>query len=245
MKQFTRAPAPSFWGKKEIEWLKSEHTGDPLDKEHHKKTLRHWFRENVRPPGEPALCVYCDGEFDTSPKTVDHFLPASRFPHLALRWWNLFPACAKCQGYKLARLPFGALCPEWPIEALFTFDPVSGELWPNPMLREVVSDRVEASIELFGLNDVDRCRARRRTYKYCLKGWVESIGGGSADFDEIHREGPYRFIADQMTPMSTLALPPWAASSLPEPEGDGVSLVASAGEEQREALARLWLLAVL
>lgn len=60
----------------------------------YKAFLRREFREK---------CVYCrvpDGLKGYEGFGVDHYLPASRFPRLAVAWANLFYACNVCNTWK-------------------------------------------------------------------------------------------------------------------------------------------------
>lgn len=60
---------------------------------------RKQFHDNFRTDNNhPSSCPYCDLDTINSPGThvVEHFLPKSKFPLLAVDPWNLFTACHGC-----------------------------------------------------------------------------------------------------------------------------------------------------
>ncbi len=147
----------------------------------------------VRAPSDPRACAYCDGSLtETSRETIDHFLPESTFPELALAWDNLFPACDRCNStYKGARWSCRLVRPDTdPVEDLFDFDEQTGRLRPRARLVWAMRVNVRLTIRVFRLNEGARCRARQRVWQNMLR-----AAGDASIWEGYAREGPYRFVA--------------------------------------------------
>lgn len=137
---------------------------------------------------ENAHCSFCDG-FPVEPvsaNSIEHFKPKSQFPRLSYVWINLFYCCSKCQESKLENFDRKLLKPDvsdYSFEHYFQYDTKTGEIIPNPDRTENDLQRAEKTIELYGLNDHGRPKARQRT----IKQYMDSN-------NPILDEFPYRFI---------------------------------------------------
>lgn len=111
-----RRPAPSFWAERDAQWQADPTRKiNPLQQWSYKKRgLAAWFHLLVRGEDAAKLCAYCDAQLEeTSPATIDHFLPRSEFPALAVEWQNLYPACIQCNStYKRDRWSHDLLRPD-------------------------------------------------------------------------------------------------------------------------------------
>ena len=205
MTPFRRQEQPDFWDAKEEQWLALAPAfgdRDPLnDWAHKKRTLGAWFRELVRAPEEPRMCAYCDGSLtEQSRETLDHFLPCHAFPELTLSWWNLFPACDRCNStYKRTRWSCRLVRPDTdPVEAYFDLDETTGKLRPRASLDWTTRVNVRLTIHIFRLNDSHRCAGRRRVLKEMRNAWKRDAATGTRDhptLEERAAQGPYRFVA--------------------------------------------------
>ena len=86
MKRFVRNASPDFWREREDAWLESAPRTSGKDafrnRKYERRTLADWFHELVRPDDHPRNCAYCDGPLgETSPPTIDHFIPEREAPH--------------------------------------------------------------------------------------------------------------------------------------------------------------------
>lgn len=216
MTPFDRQPEPDFWAEKEARWLAlapSFGDVDPLNGwRHEKRSLGASFRAKVRAPGEPQLCAYCDGSLtEQSRETVDHFLPRHEFPELSLSWWNLFPACDRCNSeYKKTRWSCRLVRPDTdPVAAYFDLDEETGRLRPSPELDWPTRVSARLTIRVFRLNDAHRCRGRRNVVRECRNAWARKAGTLEHDrvrVEELCQSGPYRFVARRVRdalPVST------------------------------------------
>lgn len=221
MTPFRRQAQPEFWSAKEEQWLALAPTfgdRDPLnDWRHQKRSLGHWFRALVRAPDEPRLCAYCDGSLtEQSRETIDHFLPQHEFPDLALSWWDLFPACDRCNSeYKRTRWSCRLVRPDTdPVETYFDLDEVTGRLRPSPRLDWPTRVNVRLTIRVFRLNDSHRCEGRRRVLREMHNAWkrdAKTRERDEATVDDRVARGPYRFVArrfQEANPPSTPLPPP-------------------------------------
>lgn len=153
------------------------------------------FHQHVRPTGHPSLCAYCDGTLgEQSPRTIDHFLPASVFPVLGMSWENLYPACVVCNStMKGDRWSCRLVRPDEIEDGWFVFEPEDGSLDAAPELPRRTRARIRLTLRVFGLNTVERRTARKtqwRELSNALKGDDPTYVAYRA------REGDYRFIAD-------------------------------------------------
>jgi uncharacterized protein (TIGR02646 family) len=195
---FHRRAEPKFWAAKEEQWLAlapSFRERDPLNRrEHDKRTLGTWFRSLVRAEGEPRLCAYCDGSLtEQSRETIDHFLPRHEFPELTLSWWNLFPACDRCNSeYKRTRWSCRLVRPDTdPVDTYFDLDQGTGRLRPNPALDWPTRVNIRLTIRVLRLNDAHRCNSRARMVRNLHNAWKHD----RSMVDEYAERGPYRFVA--------------------------------------------------
>lgn len=189
MKRFVKQPKPAYWGSWERRWAKelrkwarepgrsgappSAKKDGPWSWQRQNRSLPVCFREDVYPQGAPTLCAYCDGLLgDTSPSTIDHFIPESLCPSLGVFWQNLFPCCSLCNStYKRVQWSEELLRPDMPdVERYFDFDPESGEMRPAPELTTAEERRrAEVTIRVLGLNQGQRPSSRRRRWQELSK----------------------------------------------------------------------------
>ncbi|MCU5773874.1 hypothetical protein N5923_09795 [Erwiniaceae bacterium BAC15a-03b] len=132
-------------------------------------------------------CAFCDGFVgNEGRKTLEHFRPKSAFPELAFSWENLFPCCDVCQSAKGEKYTELLLKPDessYRFEHYFICNFADGALHPSPELSPYEQQRVEKTLELYGLNLPSRKVARRRELQKFL-----------AVRDEMHiDEFPYRY----------------------------------------------------
>lgn len=212
MMPMQRQPAPVAWADKERSYLAK------LDKltgkaalhgwQHESIKLAHWFHAEVRPRGEPTLCAYCDGQLDeTSPKTIDHFLPEESFPHLGLSWANLYPACYSCNTlHKKTQWSCSLLRPDLDLASStedpsfltvfkkwFDFEPMTGVLSPAPGAPRTMRARVRLTIRVLGLNERTRCNARKNRWQDLRNAAKHPLD--EPRLEEMSLRGPYRFVA--------------------------------------------------
>lgn len=198
MNPFEREPEPGFWAERERRFLKASCSAEEAlhGWQHQKKKLSHWFHQCVRPAGHPDLCAYCDGQLEeTSPKTIDHFVPESLDRGYGLAWLNLFPACVNCNStFKGTQYSCYLVRPDRdPVDQWFAFDPSDGRLYPAPELERKTRARVRLTIRIFGLNHSTRCSARVRTWKTLENIVKEPID--DALLQEYAQRGPFRFVS--------------------------------------------------
>lgn len=200
MKRFLRGAAPTFWGERERDWKASDPRSSGKDALRNRtregRSLARWFHDQVRAAGEPHNCAYCDGSLrETSPETIDHFIPEHLTPELGLAWRNLYPACVTCNTtHKGVLWDMCLLRPEDVEEHWFDFDPEHGTLAPSIELDPLTAWRVIVTIGLLGLNEEGRCHARRRAWKVISASWH----AGHRDFvSEQLAEGPYRLVVQR------------------------------------------------
>lgn len=174
---------------------------------HEGRTVADWFHSRVRAPGEPKLCAYCDGALrETSVETIDHFFPKHAFPWLALAWENLYPTCERCNEHEKGRQwSCHLIRPDVDLVAhkatsmeafsrLFDFDPCTGRLRPALEATRKMRARVRLTLRILGLNNAERCHARKRR-------WLALLNASKTNDEEFILEdavnGPYRFVAEQ------------------------------------------------
>ncbi|MBK8038884.1 MAG: TIGR02646 family protein [Verrucomicrobiaceae bacterium] len=110
-------------------------------------------------------CNYCDNLMDyTGPKTIDHFLPKSRFPCLVYVWSNLYLCCTYCQR-KGTRYNKKALRPD---ELGYSFSRYF-RYHRDGTMSVVANDktdqeRAEITLRLLDLNDDEMVKDRRRAF---------------------------------------------------------------------------------
>lgn len=130
-------------------------------------------------------CSFCDGfPIETTGDSIEHFRPKAQFPLLSYNWENLFYCCDKCQISKLETFDEKLLKPDevdYYYENYFIYDTKTGNLEPKPECSDEDKQKALKTIELYGLNEHGRPKARKRTLKYYKAKY------NKADF-------PYRFI---------------------------------------------------
>ncbi len=200
MKRFVRAGCPDFWRDREATWKASDprSTGKDAFKQrtHEGRAIGRWFHDLVRVDGQPKNCAYCDGRLnDTSPESIDHFIPEREAPDLGLSWENLYPACMWCNStHKRDQWDVFLLRPEHIDEAWFDVDPQSGEIRPAGELDPVSARYVRFTVEILGLNKPDRPRTRLNVARDARNAW---FAGDQERVLEMAREGPHRLVAER------------------------------------------------
>jgi len=198
VRPFDRQSEPDFWAEKERRWLRGDTSAKAAlhGMQHQSRSLSAWFHEKVRPAREPRLCAYCDGPLkETSPETIDHFIPEHADRSLGLAWTNLFPACATCNStFKGQKWSCRLVRPDRePVDRWFELDLETGRLVPALELDRVTRARVRLTIRVLGLNAEERCRARVWTWRSLVNAAKDPV---DAMFLEHHAsEGPYRVVA--------------------------------------------------
>ena len=201
MMKIERLPAPEFLKKKYKNWGRrfknrkdanpfavfswTQHQGQRIN-----LLLLPILMEMTSTSGERenAHCSFCDG-FPVEPisaNSIEHFKPKSQFPRLAYAWKNLFYCCSKCQESKLENFDRKLLKPdvsEYSFEYYFQYDTKTGKIIPNPDRLEIDIQRAEKTIELYGLNEHGRPKARQRTVRMFMD-----------SSNPVIDEFPYRFI---------------------------------------------------
>ena len=210
MMAFRRRSAPAFWREKERAYLFERWGVSAKDAlsgwQHEKKKLSRWFRDEVRPDGSPRNCAYCDAMLlQSSPETIDHFVPEHAVPEWGLSWPNLYPACYQCNsGAKGAQWSCGLLRPDGDVASgddddlqaflrWFSFDSYSGALSPARGLDRKAKARVRLTIRVFGLNKPIRCLARCNVWEMLLDAAKSPVN--HARLDKFVKKGQYRFVA--------------------------------------------------
>lgn len=197
MTPLDRQPEPLFWASREARYLAGTRSaGEALhDFQHEGRSLAQWFHDRVRPAGDEHLCAYCDGTLEeTSPRTIDHFIPEHADRDLGLRWTNLFPACACCNSsFKGKRWSCKLVRPDLdPVDRWLVYHVDTGRLEPAPELSRRTRARVRMTLRVLGLNSTTRCKARGQIWR-CLE--IASKAGEATFIEQYARSGPYRFVA--------------------------------------------------
>ena len=199
MKRFVRNASPDFWREREDAWLESAPRTSGKDafrnRKYERRTLADWFHELVRPDDHPRNCAYCDGPLgETSPPTIDHFIPEREAPTLGLSRENLYPACSSCNTtYKRDQWDVFLIRPEKLDEKWIEVE-YDGELRPAPDLAPVAARYVRYTIEILGLNEPPRPRARARAWQTVVNA---SRAGNHAFIEQLAAEGPYRLVVER------------------------------------------------
>ena len=132
-------------------------------------------------------CVFCDGfPLEATGETIEHFRPKATFPLLSYLWANLLYCCKYCnenKGENPERLLIKPNDINYSFETYFLFDYDSGKIEPNPALPETGKLKAENTIRLYGLNEHNRPKWRKRFLKLYLK-------TENPDIEDF----PYRFI---------------------------------------------------
>ena len=102
-----------------------------------------------------GLCAYCE---ERSNEEVDHFRPVKRFPEQVYHWSNWVLACTSCNRAKGTKWPpegyvdpCAASKAEHP-ETYFTFDTLTGIMFPRKDLSAVRHAKAATMIEDLNLN---------------------------------------------------------------------------------------------
>lgn len=200
MRRFERAACPAFWSEREAAWLASAPRSSGKDafrsRTFENRPLARWFHELVRASDPSRNCAYCDGPLgETTPPTIDHFIPEREAPELGLSWENLYPACGACNSvHKRDQWDVFLLRPEAVEDQWFDVDPQDGQIRPAPDLDPITSRYVRYTIELLGLDTPERRRARRRAWHTVFNAWnADNI----ADVETLRTEGPYRLVVER------------------------------------------------
>jgi uncharacterized protein (TIGR02646 family) len=193
-----RQPQPEFWAAREERFRKGDQSAKKAlhGFQHKLRSLADWFHEKVRPDGAALLCAYCDGPLEeTSPKTIDHFIPEHADRGLGLTWTNLYPACVCCNStFKGTRWSCNLVRPDRnPVERWFVFDLDTGRVNPAPELDRRTRAQVRLTTRVFQLNTEGRCMARKRVWRAMEN--AAKHPQDSASLEDYAAHGPYRFVA--------------------------------------------------
>lgn len=132
-------------------------------------------------------CSYCECKLGIESKdvTIDHFLPKSENPDEVVEWENLFPACLRCNRKKNKREErIVNPCVDEPKEYL-------GVTSVNRYrLKGIDTQGIgKNTIEVIGLNDIERVMVPRMTEWEALKVHLEEI---EEDLKEEGYKNKYR-----------------------------------------------------
>jgi hypothetical protein len=107
---------------------------------------------------------------------IEHYHAKTVQQDLVFEWRNLFPACRVCNGTKGERDHGGLLLrlDEEDPEPLLWLDPGTGELQPHPTLGPELANRVNETIEAYGLRRGELC-ARRIEMMDRVTEWLASV----------------------------------------------------------------------
>ena len=215
MRRFIRREKPDYWSSWERRWLVELRdwargaTALALPSAKDRawrwqrggRTLAQRFRDEVWIEEAPRLCAYCDGPLDeTSPTTIDHFIPESLCPKLGVFWNNLFPCCSSCNStHKKTQFSPDLLRPDREdLDSYLDVDPETGALSPAPELPPEAQERARVTIAILGLNEGGRPRARRLRWRELNRAIDERGMFTLADIQENARVGPYRIVAERL-----------------------------------------------
>ena len=137
------------------------------------KSARDWILPDLAAMTQ-GHCAFCD-RFTVEPESVEHFRPKSdsRFLHLAYSWENLFFCCGGCQNEKREQWDELLLNPDandYSFSRYFVFDFTIGSISPNPRASAEDQSKARATIQIYGLDTLQRRRFRRLE----LKRWLNS-----------------------------------------------------------------------
>ncbi len=132
-------------------------------------------------------CSFCDGfPLEATGETIEHFRPKSSFPLLSYLWANLLYCCKYCNEKKGENSERRLIKPNdinYSFEKYFLFDYDSGKIESNPGLSADEFLKADNTIRLYGLNEHNRPKWRKKF----LKMYLEFENPDIEDF-------PYRFI---------------------------------------------------
>lgn len=177
MYKIERGPEPDVLKEKGREWTdrlldKLETSGKPISKifswpQYRNRPLNHILQDALLEM-TAQHCAFCDGVFEQSPVTVEHFRPKSKYPELAYDWPNLFPCCTLCQE-KGDDYDEKLLKPDevnYDFDRYFICNYSDGTIQPNPAASAEDRARAKMTIELYNLNEGARNKGRERAYKF-------------------------------------------------------------------------------
>ena len=153
-----------------------------------------WNSSKIKEPLKKAMlemsygkCSYCECKLRIESKdvTIDHFLPKSDNPDEVVEWENLFPACLRCNRKKNKREErIVNPCVDEPKEYL-------GVTSVNRYrLKGIDTQGIgKNTIEVIGLNDIERVMVPRMTEWEALKEHLEEI---EEDLKEEGYKNKYR-----------------------------------------------------
>ncbi len=135
------------------------------------------------------VCAYCCHwiPFDTGGRTIEHFLPKSKYPERAYDWSNYRLVCQLLNGRKGEKED--VLDPFMVEDGWFALDFDSLQVEPSAALCLPLRSRVRATIEQLRLNDQGTCRQMRET-------WFDEYCEGHISFGFLQRRAP--FIAKEL-----------------------------------------------
>ena len=117
-----------------------------------------------------------------SPGSLDHFLPASRFRHLAYEWNNYRLACGQVNSYKGDSTDI--IDPFLVRDGWFVIDFPSCLVRPAAELPQQIKEQIERSIEVLKLNSADHFVQERCDI-------ILEFLGGHLSLDFLFRRYPF------------------------------------------------------
>jgi uncharacterized protein (TIGR02646 family) len=137
--------------------------------EHNKKTARDHFLPFLREMNQ-GHCSFCDAYpiGDRSNEPIEHFQPKGTFPELAFVWTNLYYICEGCNTSKNDNYDPLLIRPDakdYEFTRYFSFT-IRGEIEPNQFAPDTEQSRARVTIQLYALNDSERCRMRLEEFNY-------------------------------------------------------------------------------
>jgi len=163
-----------------------------------------------------GICPLC-GQGIVS--TLDHHLPKSTFPALAVAPTNLVPSCSNCNFRKLVVRPS---CSE--DETLHPyFDDFTGEQWLHAVVQESESPTLSFSVhQPEGWTRLRSARAARHLYvfglpklytTYAAEEMVNIKGRLAAEFGRAGRDGVRQFLREEAESRETAHLNSWQTAT--------------------------------
>lgn len=164
---------------------------------------------------DPATCPYCDLDTINSPgsRFIEHFLPKSRFPLIALEARNLFSACSACNGPsgKLARIKQKVTAPyvkEIGLLVDFSFNDLTQKLG---IAAKKNLDDVDGYLRLINLPTRYAQKTPWKQFKRRCEAITESVG----NYQPSNREDLLAYVEKQQGgAVLTYAVRYWADATL-------------------------------
>lgn len=180
-----------------------------------KTTYRHYNAYHLAEKLDIPTCVYCNriytktvisdsGKKVTRP-TFDHWFPKSKYPLLALSFYNLIPSCSVCNSGVKGSTPFELSThfhpyyksPDKEFKYTFSYDHKDYDKFSFKIITDDKDDFSERSIKAFELEDIfkaheDEIEDLRKIKDAYSEDYIEMLenkilGGVTLDRDEVYR----------------------------------------------------------